>query len=162
MLIGATMFLVRYEPWGANIVYWRRAIRLLGMFMGAAGLWGAACGLAFGLTVTTLARRTRLDQLSPRRFALWGALGGAAFPLAIYAPRILARWGTDSAVLFGGLTLGSALVGAGLASLVLRVARRAPAASHEPAALREPSPLEAADLATWARERVPQQPGPTR
>ncbi|MCA9764297.1 MAG: hypothetical protein KC544_14350 [Gemmatimonadetes bacterium] len=137
-LIGALVFVVRSPPWtwgGSDLAH---IARFLGMFSGAGALWGGACGLAFGLVVLALGRRQRFDQLSSRRFVLWGAVGGAAFPLVIYAPIILLRGAVEMIPLYGGLTIISAVLGAGFARLVLSAARRAPELPGDSAATGSP------------------------
>lgn len=125
-VIGALAFTWGTKPWAWGGADLPRLFRLFGMFTGSGALWGGACGLAFGLMVLALGRRQRFDQLSTRRFVFWGAVGGAAFPLVIYAPIILFRGALEMIPLYGGLTLVSAALGAVFAPLLLSAARRAP------------------------------------
>ena len=87
--IGAAMFVARYRPWPVSAMHGERFFRLLGAFLGGGALWGAVCGVAFGVAVWRLGRRGSLEQVSTRRVMLWGALAGAAFPLLIYTPVVL-------------------------------------------------------------------------
>ena len=153
-LVGALIFTVRYQPWSTPPERWERAIRLLGMFLGAGGLWGAACGLAFGVVLLVAARRHRFDQLSAARFMLWGAVAGAAFPLAIYTPIVLTRGGLSAIPLYSTLTLISALLGAGFGRVVFAIAKRAPIDDRQPAALSDASLASESDVPLATGKRV--------
>ncbi|MES2306504.1 MAG: hypothetical protein V4558_13430 [Gemmatimonadota bacterium] len=124
-LLGASFYLIRYQPWQAGTV-WGRALRLLGAFLGAGALWGAACGLAFGLAIWGLGRHSQLHQLSVRRVTWWGALGGVSFPLLLYTPLVLVSGAVQAVPLFAVLTVMSAALGAVSARALFAVARRAP------------------------------------
>lgn len=139
-LIGAGMFVARYRPWPVSAMHGERFFRLLGAFLGGAALWGAVCGVAFGVAVWRLGRRGSLEQVSTRRVMLWGALAGAAFPLLIYTPIVLR--GAFGAIPFFATIAGvSAVAGAAVARAVFALARRAPAAT-------EPAELVAASMST--------------
>lgn len=134
-LIGATIFLARYQPWQGGVSGWERGIQLLGRFLVGGAAWGAACGLAFAVVVGAASRRMRADQLSAGRFVLWGALAGAAFPLTLYGAFVLRTGFYDSIPLFATLTAISTLLGAGFGRVVHWAARRAPRESGDQAAL---------------------------
>ena len=153
-LVGALMFTVRYQPWSLPPERWERATTLLGMFLGAGGLWGAACGLAFGVVLLVAARRQRFDQLSAGRFMLWGAVAGAAFPLVIYTPIVLTRGGLGAIPLYSTLTAISALLGAGFGRIVFAIAKRAPSADRQPAALSDTSLSSKSEVPLATGERV--------
>jgi hypothetical protein len=153
---GAVGFLVRFRPWPLTVVRWERLLVNLAAFMGVGALWGAVCGLAFGLAVWHLGRRWSLQSVSATRVTVWGAIAGAAFPVLLYTPVVVFR-GAYGLIPFYGMLAGlSALVGAGCARAVFAVARRAPAA---PAAPSEPASLAAgamgvaSDSAFAGRER---------
>lgn len=91
---------------------------------------GALAGAVFALVLTRAARRVgSVDDLSVRRTAAWGALGGLVLP-GVALLLVLA----GSAPLGGyagqllGLLVGGTVVGAALAAGTLTIARRAPAA----------------------------------
>ncbi|MEP6779606.1 MAG: hypothetical protein ABJC26_06920 [Gemmatimonadaceae bacterium] len=65
---------------------------------------------------------------------MWGALGGAAFPLIIYGAAML-RNGSASLSLFGAITGVSALVGAAWARASFALVRRLPIANDESIAI---------------------------
>lgn len=99
------------------------------------GITGAINGAAFAVFLMVAERRRTLDALSKGRVALWGALGGAALPLATY---ILSRLWLGFHVAgvsfhFGGLArtliivLSSSALGAAVAVTHLSLARRVPA-----------------------------------
>ncbi|MDQ8165146.1 MAG: hypothetical protein P3A28_05240 [Gemmatimonadota bacterium] len=148
------MFTVRYQPWTIPAARWERATTLLGMFLGAGALWGAACGLAFGIVLWAAARRLRFEQLSSRRFMLWGAAAGAAFPLLIYTPVVLTRGGFAAIPLYATLTAFSALLGAGFGRVVFAIASRAPTSSTSPAALTDATFVPESDVPLTAADRV--------
>ncbi len=87
-------------------------------------LVGAISGALFALVFSAAERRTHsLESLSMRRFAMWGAIGGAGLPLILFPA--MARM-IPSAI---GQALGAAavygLLGAASAAGSLRLARRA-------------------------------------
>jgi hypothetical protein len=153
-LVAATMFMVRYRPWSLSPEYWPRGTTLLGAFLAGGALWGSACGLAFGLVVWASARHRRFEQLSSRRFVLWGAVAGAAFPFLIYTPVVLLHGAFGAIPLYGTLTIVSAVLGAGLGRVVFAVAKRAPISAGEPAALAGAPGFSETDVRHASRERV--------
>lgn len=87
------------------------------------GIFGAIAGAVFG-TAMSIGERTRtLHTLSPRRFATWGALGGAALPITLTAAWVgnTGRWFNSYWVVIGA----AAALGAASAWSMLRLARRA-------------------------------------
>ena len=155
-LIGGSMFLVRYLPRPLSAIDWDRALVLMGAFVGGGALWGSVCGLAFGVAVWSLGRRSSFQQMSVRRFTLWGAVAGSVFPLLIYTPAVLMRGWFGAIPLFSMLTGISAMAGAVCARAIFALARRAPESGTLPAEL-VASPLETtpdALIARRERERV--------
>jgi len=87
-------------------------------------LLGAASGAAFAFLLAALGRQSTLDELSPRRLALWGATVGAALPvgitlllLALIPNSYLTQ---DATVVFASM----ALLGGTCAWASLKIARR--------------------------------------
>jgi len=134
-LVGAAMVLTRLRWWPGRAVEWGRLFRVFGEFMGGGALWGSACGLAFGLVVWRLGRRSSLRDWSARRVTAWGAVAGAAFPIVLYTPLVLARGAFSAIPLFTAIAGLSALAGAGCARALVAVARRAPDPPEETASL---------------------------
>lgn len=120
------MFVARYRPWTLGAIHWGRTLTLLGAFLGGGALWGSVCGLAFGLVLWRAGRSRRFQQLSAPQLMLWGALGGAAFPVLLYTPVVLLRGAYGSIPFFGMLACISALVGAACGGAVFALAKRAP------------------------------------
>jgi hypothetical protein len=136
-LIAVVGYLVRV-PWPrVQVRFLDRLILQLMAFAGAGALWGSVCGLAFGLAILATARRARFEELGPKRFILWGALGGAAFPLLIYVPAVILRGRYAPVPLYSMLTAISALLGAGFGYIVFTMARRAPQSPTEMGVLGE-------------------------
>lgn len=122
-LIGALGGLIGYIVDPAPLSEWMLGMTLL--FAGA----GAVTGVGFAATLALFEGRRTLDELTPRRAALWGGVAGFVLPLGIVAalsggalPLLPAL---ASATLFGGAT---ALLGAG----TVHVARRGITPSDEP------------------------------
>lgn len=108
--IGTLMFLARAQPWRSQATLGSLAPLFLG-FAGSGFLWASVCGLAFGAALIALgARKGR--ALSARGLTMWGALGGAAFPLLLYTPVVLSRGAYGSIPFYGMLTGISTLFGA--------------------------------------------------
>lgn len=123
-MIGATMFVVRDRPWHVQSIHWQRAFVLLSMFMGSGALWGSMCGLAFGIAVWNLGRRSQLQQISALRFTIWGAVAGAAFPVLLYTPVVLMRGAYSAVPLYSMLAGISAVLGAVCGRAIFALARR--------------------------------------
>ncbi|WP_373059567.1 hypothetical protein [Gemmatimonas sp.] len=123
-------------------------------FAGAGALWGSVCGLAFGVVIWSMGRRKGASALSAAKLTLWGAIGGAAFPLLLYTPVVLSR-GVYGLIPFYGMLAGiSALLGALCGRAIFSLVHRAPASPVPPALLRA-SPLELdRDIPIDRRERV--------
>jgi MFS family permease len=89
----------------------------------AFGALGLISGLDVGLILARAERGRRVDQLVPRRVALWGLLGGAA-PAVLFA---LLGWafGAPATVWapLAGLGVVSAVISAGLATSVVTAAK---------------------------------------
>ena len=73
--------------------------------------------------------------------SLWGAMGGAAFPLLLYTPVVISRGAYGLIPFYGMLTGISALFGALCGRVIFSLAQRAPTSPVPPALLRE-SPLD--------------------
>ena len=88
------------------------------------GAWGAVSGSLFAIALAMAERQRRIEDLSMKRVALWGAIGGAAIPAMGTAASILggaaSRLQADLAVIFAI----TALLGALCASATLALARR--------------------------------------
>ena len=91
----------------------------------AFGALGLISGLDVGLILARAERGRQVDQLAPRRVALWGLLGGAA-PAVLFAALGWA-FGATAAVWapLAGLGVVSAVISAGLATSVVTAAKRA-------------------------------------
>lgn len=96
--------------------------RLLDMWPQALAIPGFFCGVAFSIVLGVAARRRRFDELSPARFAVWGAIAGATLGgLALAAgalPLVGSVW-LRAATLLGP----AALLSAGSAAGTLALAR---------------------------------------
>jgi hypothetical protein len=90
------------------------------------GLGGAAIGFIFAMTVLIGERKRTLAALSPRRFALWGFVGGATIPLGIAAIYELMGYSSPAINLRAGIVFAGVCgcLGTTLAALSLRAARR--------------------------------------
>jgi hypothetical protein len=123
---GAALFLNTYRPWGPlTLEAWEPTLLQLRGWIAMGGMWGIACGAAFGIALLITERRKAFQQLTTKRLVGWGAVAGGLVPLLLYARPILAGWsGATSFAL--GLTVESALAGALCAGLTFAAARRAP------------------------------------
>jgi hypothetical protein len=97
------------------------------------GAMGGVCGSGFAGLLTLLEGRRTLDELSPARAALWGALAGAAIPAAwaVLMLRPVLEAGFPLTRLLAstlGASLSFAAVTAGLAAGTIALARRPSAA----------------------------------
>jgi hypothetical protein len=103
----------------------------LPLFVSAWTGWGAISGAGFAILLGWAERRRRLDQLSPARTALWGAMGAATVPgILTVRDFVLGSGLPPGSWRFPMLALTvSALLGAGCAALTLALARP-PAASR--------------------------------
>jgi hypothetical protein len=90
----------------------------------AFGALGLISGLDVGLILARAERGRQVDELAPRRVALWGLLGGAA-PAVLFAALGWA-FGAPAAVWvpLAGLGVLSAVISAGLATSALAAAKR--------------------------------------
>lgn len=151
--VGTALFLVRFQPWQSSMD-WSRLLTRLAAFAGVGALWGSVCGLAFGVVIWSLGRRKGASTLSAAKLTLWGAIGGAAFPLLLYTPVVLSRGVYGLIPFYGMLTGVSALLGALCGRAIFSLAQRAPAQPAPPARLGA-SPLELdRDVRIDRRERV--------
>lgn len=138
--LGAAIFVLRFRPWSGTPIPAARLVSLSGTFLAGGAVWGAACGLAFGLAVWAIGRRREWAAISPRRFTFWGAVAGAAFPLLIYTPVVLWRGEFAAIPYFSMITGLSALTGAACARTVFAMVRRAPTAAFGQPGLRASIP----------------------
>jgi hypothetical protein len=104
------------------------------------GAFGAINGIVFAVLLMLAERHRTLEQLSRTRVALWGALGGALFPVVLYLPILAIPGFTVLGLSSGGAGVAAVLtsslingiVGAAVATLHLSLARRLPAAASAP------------------------------
>jgi hypothetical protein len=109
-------FIVALADVGNFILVAPDAMSFVGFVM---GVYGAVGGLVFASVMMLLERRRRLEDLSLRRVAAWGAIGGMGLPAAVIAAApIPIALGT-----FGGLAVTGAL-GAACSAGTLALARR--------------------------------------
>jgi hypothetical protein len=115
-------------------------LRLLVQTLFRWGLGGAGMGLAFASAVLVGGRKSTFIALSPRRFALWGFVAGAVVPIG--GAMIAELTGHSSVainvragLIFAGIC---GVLGATLASAMLRAARRAPASFDDADRVRVP------------------------
>ena len=85
------------------------------------GTVGALCGVAFGVLTAVLERRRTFLGLTVGRMAVWGALGGCAFPIAVLSTTPLTM-GMEEAAVFAIFSALGTLTSLG----TLALARRAP------------------------------------
>lgn len=137
--IGTAMFLVRFQPWRSSM-NWSQLLIRFAAFAGSGVLWGSVCGLAFGAVIWRVSTR-RSTPLSARQLTVWGAIGGAAFPLLLYTPLVISRGAYGSVPFYGMLTGISACIGALCGRAIFSLATRAPASSDAPVLLGA-SPLD--------------------
>ena len=109
-------------------------VSLLQAFLqiGLNGLAGFVLGSGFATVLTTLEGRSTLDELTPRRAAVCGAMAGAAYPLVVL-PVYLLMGGVIPPLPAGAwlpLLISASwtygLLTAGLAAGTLALARKAP------------------------------------
>ena len=86
------------------------------------GVLGFAAGVAFSGLLVLTERRRSLDQMSLRRFAGWGAVGGLLLS-ALFARAASLDWG-DLLTIVPTFALASAVCAAGSLALARRAARR--------------------------------------
>lgn len=88
------------------------------------GLWGALSGGVFAIAMSVAERQRRIEDLSMRRVALWGALGGATLPaigtVAIVITPIEGGLPPQIAVLLAITSLLGSLCSAGTLALARR------------------------------------------
>ena len=89
----------------------------------AYGAAGAACCILFGLILMLMERKRAFGDLTTRRVALWGALGGIS--LSLLTMTILGAPGRVGVSLMASAFYG--VVGAVVSAGTLAIARRAPA-----------------------------------
>jgi hypothetical protein len=97
-------------------------------------------GFAFAAVVLLGERKRTLIALSPRRFAAWGFVAGAIVPIGLTAVYVLTGHSSmainmRAGVIFAGIC---GALGAGVAALSLRAARRTPSSRHETSEIRVP------------------------
>jgi hypothetical protein len=94
-------------------------------------VFGALAGALFSLVLVAAERRRTLSGLSSGRVALWGFLGTAVIPfvsVALSSPKAALQL-PISIIVAGTLTYGA--IGSAVATMILGVARRAPAQTIE-------------------------------
>jgi hypothetical protein len=96
-------------------------------FLMAQALVGAINGLVFASVVAIAGRRRTFEGLKTSWMAACGAVGGAAGPFAVAALMLSNSSAIIPASALLETLITNAFLGAGLASLTLSVARRAPA-----------------------------------
>ncbi len=90
---------------------------------------GFTAGISFAVILSIAERRKTLDQLSLRRVALWGGIGGMALMLFAMALKIGAGESQFGQVLtfYLPVLVFNGLIGAGFASVSVALARQAEA-----------------------------------
>ena len=135
LLIGATSLVTPFLPWDTFFKYFDAPLPTL-------GVPGFVCGAFFSVVVGVAGRRHRFQDLSVKRFAAWGALGGLLLSLV---PAAFVLFGQGQ--LAEGLSLWKAtavicppfmLLGAASAAGTLMLARRT---RSQPEIEAQPSPL---------------------
>lgn len=106
---------------------------------------GFTAGALFALALTVAERRRTLSALSSRRIALWGFLGTAVLPVAFTALFSPGVFSTIPVGIMATSSLLSGLTGSAIATMILRVARRAPAQAIEGGKHAELSHVESGD-----------------
>lgn len=124
--IGAAGYLTQFRVWPMQGFDWGRAFMQLGVFSGLGALWGAVCGVAFGLAVWRMGRRWSLESVSSWIFTAGGAIAGAAFPVLLYGSVVIARGIYSAIPFFGAIALVSAGLGGICSRALLAIARRTP------------------------------------
>ena len=124
--IGAALAVFRWvtsgdlPPTDQSLAAW------IGLHAVAYGALGLISGLDVGLLLAHAERGRRVEELSPRRVALWSTIGGAG-PAGVFA---LLAWGFGSPTIVYlpllGLGLVSAAISGGLAVAGLAMAKRPP------------------------------------
>lgn len=101
--------------------------RILGAMLLGQAVAGAANGVVFASMLAIAGRRKTFETLSLPWIAVYGAAGGVLFPFAVRAVLFSTMHLPipPMALLLGFVT--NAVLGAGLATLTLSIARRAPA-----------------------------------
>jgi hypothetical protein len=84
---------------------------------------GASSGAVFAALLATLEKNRTLADLSPRRLAVWGAIGGAALPVVVSLLITTLVRGLSLNSDAPGVFLIMALMGSVCAWLTLRIAR---------------------------------------
>ena len=113
--IGVVIGVVRPEVW-----QWTNPIFEWALGM---GLYGLASGVGFGALLTLREGRKTLLDLSLRRVALWGALGGAVMPLFFGAIGMFPA-GTTVADVLGAIAV-TGFLGGTFAPASVAIAQRA-------------------------------------
>jgi len=99
-------------------------LRYIGLIAVSGVVRGFIAGGAFAVILSIAERRHTLEDLSLRRVALWGGIGGSLLLLSTMP--IMVSMGAPVFSMLGGLVT-SALLGAGFASGSVAMARRADA-----------------------------------
>jgi len=121
-VLGCVLVLLQALRWAGRIVEPSLA-QLLLYSLTFFGLWGAVSGAVFAVALTIAERQRRIEELSMRRVALWGAIGGVTIPALGTALSVVTeapRLKPDLIVLF---TI-TALLGSLCAIATLALARR--------------------------------------
>lgn len=123
-------------PW----VPWDRFFAVFDAPLPALALPGFIAGMLFSIVIAVVARRSRIEDLTLRRFMAWGALGGVlvtGVPLALVLLGLASTDGsTRSLAEAMAVVIGPFITLAALsAGVTLRIAQRAP--SHEQHPTRE-------------------------
>jgi hypothetical protein len=99
-------------------------VRLLVPIIVRGFIGGAVAGAVFATLFARAERNRTLATLSARRVALWGFVGGAV-PAAITLGLVAARFIPIGVM--GAACLAYGVIGASIATVMVRIARRAPA-----------------------------------
>lgn len=125
----ALIWALAWLPFGVVVGLWKGWVSLPPRheidlwFVAVWTLLGACAGGVFAILLAALERYRTLSELSPRRLAAWGAIGGAGLPVA---GSLLITLLTDLSLASDapGIFALMALLGATCAWMTLRIARR--------------------------------------
>jgi hypothetical protein len=120
---GAALGLYRWVRGGDPFPAQSLVVWVLGHVIGYGAL-GLLSGLVVGLLLARREEGRRVEDLSPRRVALWGAIGGAGPAVLFAALGVIASAPPIVYLPVLGLGLVSAAVSGGLATAAVAAARR--------------------------------------
>lgn len=120
--LGAAIVIGRLVLYGSPFVVTRPAILTTALTVAAVyGIYGFEVGMLFGSVLALAERRRTIEQLNAWRIAGWGAVAGAAVPLATTALVLLSGGGRFADTVSTSIIAAS--LGAMCASGTLKIAR---------------------------------------